>query len=235
MAQCLGRGSAVLRWWQRRGHDAHAHDPCRGSLQPAHVSDVQTFLPGANEPVTSTPDDTADFWSRGCSWQGDGDGTAAELTIFGALTSNGNACSTPTSRPTVTRGRRSRASATRPCTWSTARGSISTWTPSNEASLSVWAPITSRQKFQRPPSSPWSSRCSASSDRPGGARRAHEKQGEGFDGRSTIRQKPACETKERALETVSEKDQGAPLASFGTSAICSTRPPTNSFKPGCWD
>ena len=52
------------------------------------LSDVQVLLPGAPAGAPLPPDDDADIWTRGCSWQAAGMGVS--LVVEGALTSNGN-------------------------------------------------------------------------------------------------------------------------------------------------
>jgi hypothetical protein len=53
------------------------------------LADVQVLLPGAAAGSAVAPMDTADVWSRGCSWQGSG-GMSVTLVVDGALTSMGN-------------------------------------------------------------------------------------------------------------------------------------------------
>lgn len=52
------------------------------------LSDVQVLLPGAPAGTALAPDDNADVWIRGCTWQTGG--RSVSLIVQGALTSNGN-------------------------------------------------------------------------------------------------------------------------------------------------
>ena len=53
------------------------------------LSDVQVLLPGAPAGTPIAPDDNADVWIHGCSWEGSG-GTGISLIVEGALTRNGS-------------------------------------------------------------------------------------------------------------------------------------------------
>jgi hypothetical protein len=58
-------------------------DPC-GMIA---LSTVQSLVPGVTAGVPRNPDDNANSWARGCTWQGSG-GMAATLLVIGALTRN---------------------------------------------------------------------------------------------------------------------------------------------------
>ena len=74
------------------------------------LADVQVLLPGAAAGTALSADDSADEWTRGCSWQASPMGVT--LLVEGALTRNGNvllgieveATSTSTTQATAVSG-----------------------------------------------------------------------------------------------------------------------------------
>jgi len=53
------------------------------------LGDVQVLLPGAPAGTALAPDDNADVWIRGCTWEGSA-GMGLSLIVEGALTRNGS-------------------------------------------------------------------------------------------------------------------------------------------------